>query len=180
MEVKGWPPLARLIYRELLDYQWTQAHLPDDIALLQRIVGLNTKEWQGCCWSIVEKKFPLCADGYRRNPELEQLRQKSISIAEKRAEVGRRGGQVSAAKRQAIAQPIGVAIGQPRLNTVHNSTVQHSTGQIHVGAGGASENISASENLDSSSSPSGSGYSPRPSDDGAFWDLIDPPRERQE
>jgi hypothetical protein len=168
MEVMGWRPLSRLIYRELLDYQWTQSHLPDDLHHLQRIVGLTAKEWRKH-WPTVERKFPIGKDSFRRNPDLEQLRQESLDISDKRKESGRQGGLAKAAKKLASAKQVPEGAASNCLHITEH--IQNRTG--HVGAGGASVHQSESDNPDSSGSPYGSGYPPRPFDDGAIWDRIE-------
>lgn len=172
-EVQGWAPLEEFVYRKLLDYQWSQQCVPDAPEMLRRITGLSVTEWRKS-WPIVAGKFPVGTDGFRRNPGLEELRRESVEVSEIKKKAGRAGGQASAAKRQANAAPYAAANAQPYgqrlLNTVHNSTehIQDSTG--HVGAGGASENMSESENPDSSGSPFSSGYPPRSSNDDADED----------
>jgi hypothetical protein len=182
-EVQGWAPLEEFIYRKLLDYQWTQRHVPDVPEMLRRITGLSPTEWKKS-WPVVEQKFPVGADGLRRNPGLEELRQESVEISETKKQAGRAGGLASAAKRQANAAPYAPAnakpYGQRLLNTGHNNTEHRQDRTGHVGAGGASEYMSASENPGSSGSPFGSGYPPRSSGDDALWDAIDPPHRRND
>lgn len=107
---RGWSVTARGVYRELLDAQWDRGALPADGAELKRLIGATTAEWR--CWATyVENKFPVCADGLRRNARLEQHRQKSIGISQIRAAIGRQGGAASAARRRGVVTPIGGANG---------------------------------------------------------------------
>lgn len=56
------------------------------------MIGATAKEW-AAGWSRCSAKFPVgTADGLRRNPTLERHRAKSVDIAERRAEAGRKGG----------------------------------------------------------------------------------------
>lgn len=102
---RGWPLISRAIYRELLDAQWGQGALPPEPSDLRQIVGATPTEWRAG-WSRVEPKFPVSADGLRRNYRLEQHRQKAVEIALKRAKIGRSGGLASGAKRQANAKQL--------------------------------------------------------------------------
>jgi len=88
---RGWPLIARAIYRELLDAQWDQGGLPTDPAELRALVGATPAEWRAG-WPRVKSKFVEGPDGLLRNLRLEEHRRKAIQIAHKRAEVGRRRG----------------------------------------------------------------------------------------
>ena len=74
-----WPPLARLLYRELLDAQWDSGGLPDHAGQLREIARLSLREWRSA-WRWVEPKFPVSADGLRRNERLEQHRAHSLKL----------------------------------------------------------------------------------------------------
>jgi hypothetical protein len=104
---RGWRLIPRAIYRELLDVQWEQGGLPPDSGALRILIGATPAEWRSG-WAQVEPKFPVDADGLRRNRRLEGHRQKSISIALKRSHVGRVGvgGLASGAVRQANAKQL--------------------------------------------------------------------------
>jgi len=97
---RGWPVTARGIYFELLITAWDQGSLPADPKALRVLIGATPSEWR--FWSShVEAKFPIGADGRRRNRRLEQHRVKSLHISELRREIGRRGGAASAGRRAA-------------------------------------------------------------------------------
>lgn len=79
---RGWSVTARGIYRELLDCQWEMGSLPANAVELQQMIGATPAEWK--CWrGLVEVKFPLNADGRRRNSTLELHRAKSLDIRER-------------------------------------------------------------------------------------------------
>lgn len=81
---RGWSVTARGIYRELLDCQWEKPEgLPTDPATLQRLIGATNAEWKS--WPIVEPKFPIGADGTRRNPTVERHRARAAERSEKAA-----------------------------------------------------------------------------------------------
>jgi uncharacterized protein YdaU (DUF1376 family) len=69
---------AKGVYRELLDAQWELGGLPADPAELQRLIGATHAEWKN--WNrLIERKFPIAADGVRRNPRLEEHRSKAAA-----------------------------------------------------------------------------------------------------
>jgi hypothetical protein len=76
---RGWNLAARGIYRELLDSQWELGSVPPDSAALQRLIYATASEWKS--WPIVEPKFPIGADGRRRNPTLERHRIKAFALS---------------------------------------------------------------------------------------------------
>lgn len=90
---RGWTVTSRGIYRELLDCQWEMGDLPPDASALQRLIGASAKEWKS--WPTVEPKFPIGADGRRRNLSLERHRSKSLELNARH----RRGAEATNAKR---------------------------------------------------------------------------------
>jgi uncharacterized protein YdaU (DUF1376 family) len=78
---RGWPVTARGVYRELLDTQWDMASLPADPRELRALIGATPNEWKA--WVLIEPKFPIGADGRRRNRRLERHRQKAIELLER-------------------------------------------------------------------------------------------------
>jgi len=73
----GWPLIARGAYRELLDSQWDMGSLSADQLDLRALVGCTPAEWR-IAWPLIEPKFPIDADGRRRNPRLESHRAKAL------------------------------------------------------------------------------------------------------
>jgi hypothetical protein len=78
--VRGWSLLERGGYREALDAQWSQDGLP-----------VNPDEIRRSIWARIESKFPIAPDGHRRNPRLEQERQRVSRVSVVRSELGRLG-----------------------------------------------------------------------------------------
>lgn len=79
---RGWSVTARGVYRELLDCQWELGALPADSADLQTLIGAIAGEWK--YWpKLVESKFPVGADGLRRNETLERHRVRAIERSDK-------------------------------------------------------------------------------------------------
>jgi uncharacterized protein YdaU (DUF1376 family) len=84
---RGWPLIARAVYRELLDAQWDLGRLPADPKRLQAIAGASDEEWS-IAWPEIESKFPL-VETSRQNSKLEEHRSKSHDLYEKRAQGAR-------------------------------------------------------------------------------------------
>jgi uncharacterized protein YdaU (DUF1376 family) len=81
---RGWPLIARAVYRELLDAQWDMGGLlPADEEQLREIARATPAEWR-TAWKHVVPKFPE-VDGGRRNARLEQHREKSHAEYKARA-----------------------------------------------------------------------------------------------
>lgn len=68
-----WSTAAKVLLFELQNAQWTMESLPDDIAQLRALVGRFTDRQWRAAWKRVEREFPVCADGRRRNQHLCQL-----------------------------------------------------------------------------------------------------------
>jgi hypothetical protein len=73
---RGWPCCARLVYRELLEAQWTMGSLPDDLTELARIVNVEAPCFERG-WQYAKRKFKPGRDGRLRNARLEQHRAKA-------------------------------------------------------------------------------------------------------
>jgi hypothetical protein len=91
---RGWPLIARAVYRELLDAQWDMGTLAIATPLLQQMSGATVAEFE-IAWAFVEAKFPV-VEGGRQNPTLELHRQKALQLKEKRAKSGQKGGMSKA------------------------------------------------------------------------------------
>lgn len=74
---KGWPLVARAIYRELLDAAWTMGGFPNDVDVLCRIAGATPEEWSAG-WPLVKPKFTTGDDGLLYNRRLEKHRVKAV------------------------------------------------------------------------------------------------------
>jgi uncharacterized protein YdaU (DUF1376 family) len=93
---RGWSVTARGVYRELLDAQWDMGALPEDPEALRTLINATPLEWRAG-WDKCEEKFPLGADGRRRNWRLEIHRVKTTKLAEAK----RKGAGITNAKRAA-------------------------------------------------------------------------------
>jgi uncharacterized protein YdaU (DUF1376 family) len=90
---RGWPLVARAVYRELLDAQWDLIRLPKDAEALREIVRASVREWS-TAWPFVEPHFPVDGE-HRQHYQLEMLRGESLLKHEAR----QRGAAKTNAKR---------------------------------------------------------------------------------
>lgn len=79
--------VERCDYIDLLCHQWTDDGLPADLQILARLIGYR-KSVQ--IPPFVLEKFPLAADGKRRNPRLEVERENQRARIEKAREKGQK------------------------------------------------------------------------------------------
>lgn len=118
---RGWRLIPRAIYRELLDSQWEQGGLSVAPSELRALIGATPAEWRSG-WQQVEPKFPIGADGLRRNTRLEEHRDKAVSIAKRRAESGRLGGHAKADKALANARQMPEPVSGNCLASIQNNS----------------------------------------------------------
>lgn len=81
--VRTWPPIARFVYRELLDISWDAGGLPANPEELRGMVGVTPSEWARA-WRYLESKFKPGPDGLLRNPRLERHRSEALELHERR------------------------------------------------------------------------------------------------
>ncbi len=105
-ETRGWPPVVRAVYLELLLAQWDEGSLPADAETLQAIARVTTHEWT-TAWRVLAPFFPLDRRR-RRNSALAARRTVQEDRRRRLSDAGRRGnerrwyGDVSQGDRQAI------------------------------------------------------------------------------
>ena len=89
----GWPPLARLAYRELVDHQWrTGAPVEsDDVRML--VVGITPAQWR-IVWPHIDRAFPIVDEVQRVSPRLELLRKHQTRKHAELSAAGKRGAKV--------------------------------------------------------------------------------------
>jgi len=76
------------MYIRLLCFQWSHEHIPDDPRALRQVTGASDEELTEYLGAVLEK-FPVCADGKRRNARLEAEREKKLGISAIRAVAAR-------------------------------------------------------------------------------------------
>ena len=101
----GWPLVARGAYRELLDIAWDIGSLPADPKKLRDMIFRDERpaKWFEIWEAYLEEKFPVGADGRRRNPRLEEHRQEAERKYEARARAGQQGGKAKAERARHIS-----------------------------------------------------------------------------
>lgn len=82
---------ARGIYRELLDEEWLEGPLPNDISVLADLAGCPVREMEKA-WPEIAPCFES-VDGRLVNPKLEGMRTEQDELRVKRIIAGRLGGQ---------------------------------------------------------------------------------------
>jgi uncharacterized protein YdaU (DUF1376 family) len=114
-------------YTDLLFAQWENGPLPRELERLARIVGCPMEEFEGV-WNAVKVKFIDTPHGII-NERLEEHRTKAVSLSQKRALIGKLGGEASGkqrakqrlSKHEPNASAIGEAIGQANDEAKSNS-----------------------------------------------------------
>jgi len=84
----GWSAEERGHYLTLLMVQWDRGWLPLEVSQLDRITPGVASAWQ-----LLEEKFPVAADGVRRNARLELHRQRAAGIRAARSAAGKAGSR---------------------------------------------------------------------------------------
>jgi len=102
------------IYWRLLEAQWVNGSIPDDMERLCRIAGCGAKKFSSG-WKIVGAKFKLNGDGRLQNVRLEETREVQRKYRESQSEAGKRGAE----KRwKGDNNPIGNPIGKANSETI--------------------------------------------------------------
>ena len=82
-------------YLLLLCFQWAHRKLPSDVQELAKICRFDAQKFPAV-WGTIADKFVDDGNGGLYNERLESVRSKALALSEKRAEVGRKGGQAIA------------------------------------------------------------------------------------
>jgi uncharacterized protein YdaU (DUF1376 family) len=88
------PLAARGAYIDLLCYQWEEESIPDDQGEIALMLGVSAKEISAI-WKHIERAFPLCEDGARRNQRVSRDRDLAHAFCERQKANGSRGGRPS-------------------------------------------------------------------------------------
>jgi len=80
------------IYWRLLEAQWCNGSLPDNITRLSRVAGCSPQKFQKA-WGQIAIKFTQNGDGRLINLRLEKEREKQRNYRELQAEKGKRGAE---------------------------------------------------------------------------------------
>ena len=106
------PLEARGLYREMLTRAWSfGGYLPADPKQIQRLVNASSEEWERC-WPLIEANWKQ--DGSKLyNQTQREVLMESLTIREKRALAGRKGGKASG---KARSKPEANAEATPQAN----------------------------------------------------------------
>jgi len=83
---QGMPWKVKGAYMDLLTTCWNLDGLEPDLIQICHQIGLERPRQLRQLWPHLEAKFPIAADGKRRNPKLEEIRQQQ----QERQRLGRR------------------------------------------------------------------------------------------
>lgn len=99
-----WKGEERALYMLLLGYQWVSSSksLPADPRRICAVAGWDWPLFEQC-WPVVAGKFPE-RDGRRANARLEEHRERSKEVSEKRAIAGAKGGATTQAKSKQLLE----------------------------------------------------------------------------
>ena len=75
----------RAIYRELLDAQWDDGFIPNNVDLLANMIGMDRDDFM-MNWAVVKTKFKELEEGKLINPRLEEEREKLLKKSQKASE----------------------------------------------------------------------------------------------
>lgn len=75
---------AEGMYRRLLDNAWIENGLPDDLDEIYTLSNCATRAKFDALWKTVSIKFPVAADGRRRNPRQERTRKEQRKNSKKK------------------------------------------------------------------------------------------------
>lgn len=92
MATLGWSSDEVCAHIRLMNAQWINDGLPDDFRELAGIAGLSLKKLMKV-WYRLESRYPLCADGRRRNARLESERQKQQEYRDGCSRAGKASAQ---------------------------------------------------------------------------------------
>lgn len=86
---------AEGIYMRLCMAQWADGQLPNDESKLARLAKADQREWRTFT-EFLDDVFPVCEDGYRRNPRVERDREWVLEKIGRRQASGSLGGKAKA------------------------------------------------------------------------------------
>ena len=85
-------------YIRLLVIQWDSGGLPSELDRLELV-----SPGVGRVWPLLSGKFPVCDDGLRRNPRMEEHRERATELKDARSEAGQEGNRKRWGDRKTIA-----------------------------------------------------------------------------
>lgn len=75
------------LFLNMLIEQWVEGSLPEDPSMVRRVVGgdKDAAAWDRWGELLLDRKFPVCVDGRRRNDRLERARQSADKVSSARS-----------------------------------------------------------------------------------------------
>ena len=96
-------PMARYIYRELLDVSYVEGSLPSDIALLAKLADVSLKSMRQE-WPSISPVFELREDGQLHHSTVDEVLSVAMRSREQKANAGRTSGERRANNRSTDVQ----------------------------------------------------------------------------
>jgi len=132
MDTAAWGTDEIGIYVRLLNYEWVNGSIPDDIQRIAKIVRVSPRKLQKS-WEIISKKFAKNGDNNLQNRRMEEEREKRLNYIESQREKGilsakKRWGGVTTVKPglQPNDKPEGNSSSSSSLTTLKGSSQQPS------------------------------------------------------
>ncbi len=120
MDTADWTVDEVGIYQRLLNYEWVNGALPDDLSKLARIVRISLQKMKSK-WPILEHKFSKNGEGKLVNRRMEEERENQLIWREK----SRLGGIKSGMSKRRVVQRVVEPNGKPNAN--QKATLQSSS-----------------------------------------------------
>lgn len=108
--VQRMTPLARGLYRELLDEQWAEGFVPDDPEKCAEICNCRLVDFRRE-WPAIRERFAVRGPGILINERLELERTSVDEVRVKNSQAGRRGGLAKAGHGPDLQRPLALASG---------------------------------------------------------------------
>ena len=105
---RGLSAAARGAFIDFMSVSWIQGGVPADPDELRKIACMERAEWRRV-WPELEAKWPVGADGLRRNPKLEDVRREADVYHAAKQAAGQKGGKASAESRAKAKQTASTA-----------------------------------------------------------------------
>ena len=109
MDTAAWGIDEIGIYVRLLNYEWINGHIPNDLARIAKIVRISPRKLQKS-WEIISKKFSQNGTDNLQNKRMEEERVKRLKYIKLQRESGKKGAYKRWKK---DSNPNGDPIGKP-------------------------------------------------------------------
>ena len=124
MDTASWGTDEIGIYIRLLNYEWINGYLPNDITRIAKIVRISPTKLKKS-WQIISKKFSQNGDNNLINRRMEEEREKRNKYIKSQRESGKKGAEIRWKKGN---DPISDPISEPNSENI----ASHSHSHIHT------------------------------------------------